>query len=94
MDRGWVGNGCGPNRRIGHGYDNACQSKDMVERLILLCGENNRGSKSADIGWKMNKKVELRLRDENAGGTNGGHIKEVFDCSRKSCLLNFSQDVR
>ena len=21
MDRGWVGNGCGPNRRIGHGYD-------------------------------------------------------------------------
>ena len=21
MDQGWVGNGCGPNRRIGHGYD-------------------------------------------------------------------------
>ena len=22
MDRGWVGNRCGPNRRVGHGYDN------------------------------------------------------------------------
>ena len=21
MDRGWVGNECGPDRRIGHGYD-------------------------------------------------------------------------
>ena len=21
MDRGWVGNGCGPNQRIRHGYD-------------------------------------------------------------------------
>ena len=21
MHRGWVGNGCGPNRRIGHGYN-------------------------------------------------------------------------
>ena len=23
MDRGWVGNVCGPNRRIGHGYDSS-----------------------------------------------------------------------
>ena len=23
MDRGWVGNECGPDRRVGHGYDSA-----------------------------------------------------------------------
>ena len=22
VDRGWVGNECGPDQRIGHGYDN------------------------------------------------------------------------
>lgn len=42
----------------------------------------------------MDKKVEFWLRDEDAGGANGRHIKEVFNCSRKLCLLNFGQDIR
>ena len=40
MDRGWVGNGCGPNRRIGHGYDNIHELLQhagvMQERLLRV----------------------------------------------------------
>ena len=34
MDRGWVGNGCGPNRRIGHGYDSALPLGRALEAEI------------------------------------------------------------
>ena len=42
MDRGCVGNGCGPNRRIGHGYDtdrmNACATQ-----MISIAGVLSKG---------------------------------------------------
>ena len=34
MDRGWVGNGCGLNRRIGHGYDSALPLGRALEAEI------------------------------------------------------------
>ena len=34
MDRGWVGNGCGPNWRIGHGYDSALPLGRALEAEI------------------------------------------------------------
>ena len=32
MDRGWVGNECGPDRRIGHGYD---RGEDLLVSVFL-----------------------------------------------------------
>ena len=46
MDRGWVGNGCGPNRRMGHGYDTNKKYQDSRQhtgsypqqvRRVWLC---------------------------------------------------------
>ena len=34
MDRGWVGNECGPDWRIGHGYDSALPLGQALEAKI------------------------------------------------------------
>ena len=34
MDRGWVGNRCRPNQRIGHGYDSALPLGQALEAKI------------------------------------------------------------
>ena len=35
MDRGRVGNGCGPNRRIGHGYDRSLQAQEWPKESYI-----------------------------------------------------------
>ena len=48
MDRGCVGNGCRPNRRIGHGYDSCLERshRNIYEELgfklspLILCIDN------------------------------------------------------
>ena len=38
VDRGWVGNECGPDRRVGHGYDRkaAFTSKNSMDMYFSL----------------------------------------------------------
>ena len=36
IDRGWVGNECGPDRRIGHGYDMNSSCTLVLGILVFL----------------------------------------------------------
>lgn len=54
------------------------QAKDVVERFVTLCRENDRRSKSTNKGWKVDQEVKLRLVNWNAGSTLCGDVQKVL----------------